>query len=252
MARALLKTPSPNFASGLTSQSQGPPDLTLALAQHQAYQQTLEKMGVQVILLPADELADSCFVEDMAVVAPPLVVATRSGPRGAEQRPVLEALHQALPEHRGVAIQAPAILEGGDVLRLGRHFLVGLTERTNQAGLDQLRACLEPFGYTAAGVDVSGLLHLKTGVSRLDERTVLALPPLAKTLSALGYEVIPVDPEDWHAANALASGRKVLLPSGYPRVVQALAERDFEVLEVNLSEFKKQDGGASCLSIFLE
>lgn len=252
MARALVKTPSPNFASGLTSQSEGAPDLALALAQHRAYQEALEKIGLEVILLPPDQLPDSCFVEDMAVVAEPLVLATRSGPRGPEQPPVLEALHQALPEHRRGAIQAPATLEGGDVLRMGRHYLVGLTERTNQAGVEQFRACLEPFGYSVAGVDVSGLLHLKTGVSRLDERTVLALPPLTETFASLGYEVVPVDPRDWHAANAVALGRKVLLPAGYPRVVQALAERGFEALAVDLSEFRKQDGGASCLSIILE
>ena len=74
MARALVKTPSPNFASGLTSQSEGFPDLALALAQHRAYQQALEKMGLEVLLLPPDQLPDSCFVEDMAVVAEPLVL----------------------------------------------------------------------------------------------------------------------------------------------------------------------------------
>ena len=118
-------------------------------------------------------------------------------------------------------------------------------------GVEQFRALLAPFGYTVTGVAVGGLLHLKTGVSRLNDRTVLALPQLAQAIEELGYEVVPVDPEDWHAANAVAVGSGVLLPAGYARVVQALAERGFSAVEVELSEFRKQDGGASCLSILL-
>ncbi|MFN8610759.1 MAG: dimethylargininase [Vulcanimicrobiota bacterium] len=252
MARALLKSPSENFASGLTGQTLGPPDLALARAQHRAYQEALESLGLEIILLPADSLPDSCFVEDMAVVTPSLLVATRSQPRGAEQPPVLAALGQALPHLPLVAIQAPGALEGGDVLRMGNRWFVGRTARTNAAGIEQFRAALEPAGHRVEAVELGDLLHLKTGVSRLDERTVLALPQLADRFAALGYEVLPVHPEDWHAANTVAIGRNILLPAGHPRVVDSLIERGFAAVEVDLSEFKKQDGGASCLSILLD
>lgn len=247
MPRALLKTPSPRFASGLTSQSSGPPVLELALAQHQAYQSALESLGFKVVLLAPDDLADSCFVEDMAVVAGPLVIAGRSTVRSAEQAPVLAALIEFTQRF----IEAPGRLEGGDVLRLGQDWFVGVTDRTNRQGIDQFRSLLEPFGHKVTAVEVSGLLHLKTGVSRLDDGTVLALPLLADTFRGLGYEVLLVHPEDWHAANVLTVGRRVLLPAGHPRVVETLARRGFAAVEVELSEFKKQDGGASCLSILL-
>lgn len=251
MGRALVKLPSANFASGLTSQQGAVPDVALAASQHAGYQRALQELGLDLIVLPADPLPDSCFVEDMAVLAPPLVIATRSGPRAAEQGPVLQALLRALPEYRQVAIQAPGNLEGGDVLRMGRHWWVGLSERTNEAGADQFRAWLEPHGYTVSTVEVSGLLHLKTGVSRLKERTVLAIPQFADTFARHGYHVVPIEPEDGHAANALALGSRVLLPAGYGRVVRSLARLGFRALEVELSEFRKQDGGASCLSIWL-
>jgi len=247
MPRALLKTPSPRFAAGLTSQTSGAPLLELALAQHQGYHRALEQLGFEVTLLAADALSDSCFVEDMAVVAGSLVIASRSPVRSAEQAPVLAALADFAQR----SIESPGKLEGGDVLRLGRDWYIGETERTNRDGIDQFRALVEPFGDRVSAVEVSGILHLKTGVSRLDDRTVLALPLLADTFRGLGYEVLEVDPQDWHAANVLAVGPQVLLPAGHPRVVETLARRGFVALEVDLSEFKKQDGGASCLSILL-
>lgn len=252
MSTALLKRPSPHFASGLTSQRGGWADYALACAQHVAYQAALEELGFETILLGTDELADSCFVEDMAVVvegcAGGCVIATRSPLRHGEQAPVLSALRQALPDSRQLRIEAPGTLEGGDVLRIGRHCLVGVSERTNRAGVDQLRNFLEPLGYQVSAVEVKGVLHLKTGVTRLDDRTVLALPQLAASFQP-DYEVVVVDPEDAHAVNVVAVGRKVLLPAGFPRVVQALVDRGFTTLEVDLSEFKKQDGGATCLSL---
>lgn len=123
--------------------------------------------------------------------------------------------------------------------------------RTNREGVEQFRHTAEEHGFEAFSVEVGGMLHLKTGVSGLDHDTVLALPTLSRTFEGLGYRVIVVDPQDWHAANVLTVGRRVLLPAGHPRVVRSLLESRYEPLEVELSEFAKQDGGASCLSILL-
>lgn len=251
MPSALVKPPSPEFAAGLTSQVLGAPDLARALDQHAAYCRALESLGLELIALAADHHADSCFVEDMAVVAPGFLLATRSPVRQAEQPAVGQALQTARPEYKVQAIEEPGFLEGGDVLRLAKTFFVGLTERTDRAGFEQFRKAVEPFGYQAMSLDVKGLLHLKTGVSRLDDKTVLVLPSLAETFQGLGYRTVVVDPEDWHAANTVAVERGVIMPAGHSRVASAVRQAGFEPVEVDLTEFKKQDGGASCLSILL-
>ena len=254
--RALVKIPSSLFAQGLTSQKNAPPDLGECLRQHADYRSALEHLGFALTILAPDDLPDSCFVEDMAVVGAAenstgFLLATRSEVRLGEQPAVLKALHELLPAFTKVRIQAPGNLDGGDVLQVGRRFFVGLSARTNRHGFEQFQKIVFQHGFTAVAIEVEGMLHLKTGVSRLDEQTVLALPTLAPIFSRLGFRVVPVDPQDAHAANALAVNRKVLLPSGYPRVSQALRNHAFEPVEVDLGEFKKQDGGASCLSILL-
>lgn len=257
MARALLKPPSPSFCAGITSQSLGKPDLALALEQHDAYRRALESLGLRILMLPPDDHPDSCFVEDMAVVGSDLsgpggfLLATRCQPRAQEQPPVWQALTEALPDFRQAFIEPPASLDGGDVLRLGRRWFVGLTKRTGRSGFEAFRQLVSAQGDSAEAVDVQGLLHLKTGVSRLDDETVLALPPLAHTFGAMGFRTVEVKSQDWHAANVLAFGSTVLLPAGHPAVVEALERHGFHALEVELSEFKKQDGGASCLCILL-
>lgn len=247
--QTLVKTPSPTFAQGLTSQRLGAPDYGLALQQHQAYCEALQRMGARVSILPPDDLPDSCFVEDMAIVLDPAsVVVTRSEVRGNEQEAVLEALPGGMTRTR---IEAPGNLEGGDVLRLAGRWFVGLGARSNEAGFEQFRKIVRAREMEATALALNDLLHLKTGVSAVDEKTVVALPQFAATFGQLGYQVVEVHPEDWHAANVVSWGRKVLLPARHPRVQERLEFLGFETFEVDLSEFKKQDGGASCLSLLL-
>jgi len=245
--QALVRPPSPTFAQGLTSQCLGAPDYGMALRQHEAYCEALQKMGAAVRVLAPDNLPDSCFVEDMAIIlGPDRVVVTRSQVRGKEQRSVLEALPDCMVR---IPIEGPGSLEGGDVLRLAGGWFVGLGARSNRAGFEQFREIVRAQGVDATAVALGDLLHLKTGVSAVDEQTVLALPHFAGTFRQLGYQVVEVQSEDWHAANVVSWGRRVLLPAHHQRVRQRLQDLGFETFEVDLSEFKKQDGGASCLSL---
>lgn len=241
---ALVKPPSPSFSQGLTSQSLGQPDYRKAVEQHKAYCKALEGMGFKLHKLEPDGLPDSCFVEDMAIMlGSGQVLLTRSEVRKAEQQAVIEALPTALVKCR---IQAPGSLEGGDVLRLGKRWFVGVGARTNEDGFQQFREIVQG---QATALPLKDLLHLKTGVTPLNPQTVLALPPLAATFRQLGYQVAEVHPHDWHAANVVSWRRQVLLPAHHPRVRDRLQDLGFETLEVDLSEFKKQDGGATCLSL---
>lgn len=257
MPMALVKPPSAAFSQGLTSQTLGAPDYELACEQHQAYRAALEGLGLSLLILDADEHPDSCFVEDMAVLAPDfedpsrgLLVCTASPVRYREQQAVESALRHALPEYTPVRMEGEARLEGGDVLRLGNQFFVGISERTNETGFRQFQRQVERLGYRCYSVPVKGrVLHLKTGASPLQDNTVLALSTVRSSYEERGCRVIEVSADEWHAANTVCVGRAVVMPAGHPGVVHALRAEGYEPIEVELSEFKKQDGGASCLSI---
>lgn len=233
--------------------------MELARTQHEQYRQALRKLGFQTELLPADDHPDSCFVEDMAVVLPPAgpgepgaIVLTRSPVRAQEQPAVEAALRRSLPNFPVFRIAGPGLLEGGDVLLLGSTYFVGLSSRTNRQGYEQFRQIAAGLGYQTGAVPVSGRLHLKTGVTAVDSGTVLAVGEWAGTFQQMGFRVLQVSDADWHAANVVAHQGAVVLPSGHPAVSRALTSNGFQPVEVGLSCFKQQDGGATCLSILFE
>jgi len=247
---ALVRPPGRSFARALTGQVPRPEiDVALAQAQHAAYVEALRTCGVEVTVLPPDErFPDGCFVQDLAVLYEDVAVICRPGApsRRGEEAAVEEAL---APHKRLVRIQPPGTLEGGDVLRVGRRVFVGLSARTNQAGFAQLRDALEPLGATVLPIPVEGDLHLMTGCAYLGRGMLLAAGHRAGRPEFLGLDVIFVPPEEAYAANCLAIGGWAILPEGYPRVRAALEERGFRVLTVPMSEFRKADGGVTCLSL---
>src|SRR3984885_9195272 len=188
----------------LTFVKRQPIDLSKARDQHRAYEQLLEKLGARVHSLPAEpDLPDSMFVEDPAVVLDELAIIL---PLGTDsRRPEAASLAKALSPFRELAyITAPGMMEGGDVLRIGRTFYVGLTTRTNSEGIRQLTAILAPLGYQIVGVPVTGCLHLKSAVTHLGKNSLLANRPWFDTAPFATYDWIDVAPTELHAANALA------------------------------------------------
>ena len=221
--------------------------------QHRAYIEAMERAGLKVLVLEADNHPDSCFVEDLALVLDSRIVLTRPGhsARAAEQPSVAHALIEALPDFSVRTIEEPGYLDGGDVLRVGDRWFVGLSERTNDHGFHQLAEILSEDNQSCHQIKVPGILHLKTGVTGVSRDTVLALTPLVRTFQDFGFGVLEVSESESHAVNVVAVGPKIIIPLGYPGVRQAIADLGLEPLEVDLSEFKKQDGGATCLSILL-
>ncbi len=204
-------------------------------------------------MLAADERhPDGTFVEDTAVVAAGVAVASRPGaPTRAGEVPALAA---ALRPFRSdlEAIEAPGTLDGGDVCQVEEHFLIGISERTNQAGATQLAAILERHGYSCSLIDIREhrtLLHLKSGIAYLGEHrfTVSADAPALGALQ--GYERIVVDEAESYAANCVRANGFVLLAAGYPRLAARLDALGYAVRCLEVSEFRKMDGGLSCLSI---
>ena len=253
-SRAIVRIPGRSYAQGLTSSAaQGPPDLARALEQHAAYCDALRECGLELTVLPPDEHhPDGTFVEDTAVVAERAAVTTRPGApsRAAEVHAVAAALRPFRPELE--AITAPGTVDGGDVCQAGEHFLIGISARTNEAGAAQLAGILARHGYTAALVDIRAhrsLLHLKSGIAWLGDGRFTVTPDMA-ALGLLGdYDTIVVDAAEEYAANCVRVNDAVLLASGYPHVEARLRALRYDLRVLDMSEFRKMDGGLSCLSI---
>lgn len=254
---AITRGVSPAFARcELTHLTREPIDVGLAERQHAAYEALLAELGCRIERLPIEpDLADSVFVEDAAVVVDELAVITRPG--APSRRGETATVAAALARHRPLAhIAAPATLDGGDVLRVGRRVFVGLSERSSREGVEQLAAALAPFGYEVNGVPLTGCLHLKTAVTEVADGVLVVNPDWLDATSFAGYELLAVHPREPFAANALLvadaeGGSTVVMPAAFPRTAERLAARGIQVRTVEVSEIAKAEGGVTCCSLLL-
>jgi dimethylargininase len=250
MLLAITRGVSPSLQScQLTHLQRVPIDLETARHQHRQYEATLASLGIQVHALPAEaDLPDSVFVEDTAVVVDECAVIARPG--AESRRAETLAIAQALaPYRRLFQVEPPGTLDGGDVLCAGKQVYVGLSTRTNQAAVEQLRAFLAPYLFTVTAVEFAGCLHLKSAVSRVGAATLLINPARVDRDSFRGWEFIEVDPSEPNAANALLVGDKVLYQPTYPRTLKRLEQAGLRVVLVNLSELGKAEGALTCCSL---
>jgi dimethylargininase len=236
----------------LTYLQRRPIDIAKAIEQHDAYKRCLASLGVQVIFLPAEpELPDAVFVEDPVVVVDEVAIIARTG--AESRRKEADSLAQALAPFRPLRhMREPATLEGGDVLRVGSDVFVGLSPRTNEAGVSQLAAELQPFGYSVKPVKVRGALHFKTACSHLGDGTLLVNRAWIDAAPLSGYRLIDVAEDEPWAANALRIGDAVLLPAGFPRTEAILRRAGFRVRPLDLSELQKAEGSVTCMSVIFE
>ena len=146
-------------------------------------------------------------------------------------------------------IQSPGTLEGGDVMMVGDHFYVGLSNRTNEEGIAQFIKILNKHGLTGSAVTMSEFLHLKTGVNYIENDTLLVSGEFVDKPEFRRFRKIVVPPEEAYGANCIWVNDRVLVPLGYPTVEREVRAAGYEVLLVDTSEYRKLDGGLSCLSL---
>lgn len=246
---AITRRPAPTFDRGLTTANLGRPSFELMLEQHRRYVAALRELGLEVLELEPDPgHPDAHFVEDTAVVTPELAVVTRPG--APSRRGEEETVAPHLARHRPLArIEAPGTVDGGDVLVVGRRLLIGLSERTNRDGAEQLARALEPHGYRATRCPVGAGLHLKSSVNHVGSTTLLVTPGFAGRPELAGFDLLVVEPEEAYAANTLYVNGHLLVPAGFPATRRTLAATGLPVVELDTSEARKMDGGLTCLSI---
>lgn len=250
MLIAITREVSPNIGQcELTHLDRQPIDLSLAQAQHHQYEATLEALGCQLVRLPAEPtLPDSVFVEDTAIVLDEIALLTRPG--AASRQAETASIAQALAPYRTVqTIVAPGIVDGGDVLRIGKRLYVGLSSRSNEAAVAQMADLLRPFGYSVQGVQVQGCLHLKSAVTQVSPMMLLVNPAWVDAGLFGDMQVIEVDSEEPHAANALLIGDTVVYPTSYPYTAQRLTQYGIQVHQVDVGELIKAEGAVTCCSL---
>jgi dimethylargininase len=249
---AIVRAVPETIESGITSANLGKPDYEKACEQHHHYVSALERCGLEVTELGADKrYPDSVFVEDTAVVTDRCAIIAHPGAadrRGEvhEVEEVLSGLYENVER-----IVSPGTLDGGDVLQVGDHFYIGLTRRTNEEGAEQLSALLRGYGFRASFVELRRFLHLKTGVAYLGGDDLLVAGELVANDEFEGFDKIVVSPEEAYCANCVRVNDHVLVAGGCEKTKEKIVERGYEVIELEMSEFRKVDGGLSCLSLRL-
>ncbi|HEY8074735.1 MAG TPA: arginine deiminase-related protein [Labilithrix sp.] len=223
-----------------------PIDVARARAEHDAY---VAALRANVVALPADEAhPDSCFVEDTCVVVGRRAAVTRLGApsRRGEERAVRDALVALGVDAANV--EAPATIDGGDVLWTGRELLVGRSSRTNEDGANAVSAILD---VPVRMIPVANALHLKSIATRLGTNTLVVADD---ALDGLGYELVRVP--DPIASNVVVAGGVVLIQAGFPRseaILRDAARRfDLDVVALDMSELAKADAALTCCSVLVD
>ncbi len=229
-----------------------PIDIAKANEQHRSYERCLEEFGARILALAADpRFPDGVFVEDPAVVLDEIAVLTRMG--AESRRGEGESIAKALAQYRLLQwIREPGTLEGGDVMRIGKTLYAGLSRRTNEAGIAQLREFIAPFGYQVIGVPVHGCLHLKSACCYLGDETILANRDWIDASFLAEFRIIDVPEDEPRGANVLRVGETLLLPEAFPKTRALLENSGFQVRTVDVSELAKAEGAVTCTCILFD
>ena len=249
-SRAIVRTPGRSMTRGLTTSDLGEPDHELALIQHRAYVQALTDCGLDVFVMDADEqYPDSTFIEDAALLTSECAIITNPG--APTRQGEVKAVRAALESYydRIETVEPPGTVEGGDIMMVGSHFYIGLSERTNQDGARQVISTLEKHGLSGSMIQVKDSLHLKTGIAYLEDNTVIGYKPYIEAAEFQAFKILEVNPEESYAANCIWVNGTVLVARGFPGVSRTISNAGYPIIELDVSEFQKLDGGLSCLSL---
>jgi dimethylargininase len=248
--KAIVRRPCPAIVNGLTTSNFGKPDYKLALQQHIQYMKALMACGLKVhILEPDNKYPDSTFVEDTALLTPDCAIITNPGApsRRDETKEIAVLLEKYFPNIE--MIEPPGTIEAGDIMMVGSHYYIGLSDRTNKEGAKQMIDILLRYDLSGSMITLDNVLHLKTGVAYLENKVLLATGEFLQKKEFSDFKIIPVKDDEKYAANSIWVNDCVIMPSGYPKTQQAIKEAGYKILTVNTSEFRKIDGGLSCLSL---
>ncbi len=247
---AIVCTPGRSMVYGLTSSELGTPDYDRALLQHASYCEALQKCGLDVTVLDADEnYPDSTFIEDTALLTPHCAIIMNLGAPSREgetikTRSAVSQFYSSIEE-----IKAPGTVDAGDVMMVGTHFYIGISARTNRDGADQVIRILNKYGMTGSRIKSEKVLHLKTGLAYLENNCLAICGEFLYNSKFDKFNRIKVPEKESYAANCIWINDTVIIPTGFPVTKQLVSDCGYPVIDLDMTEFRKLDGGLSCLSL---
>ena len=247
--KAILRKPGRNYANGITTANIGKPDFEMALKQHEGYCNALVKCGLELTILDADlKYPDGCFVEDTAIVTKEVAIITRPGSTSRLGEEV-EISKKFSGMKKTVTIDHPGHVDGGDILRMEDHFFIGRSKRTNREGAAQLKSILSEYGYTSSEITVETVPHLKSGITYLGKGNFISIDEFSEKIGP--HYTITIEANENYSSNCLAVNDYLLISKGFPRSRQKILDLGYNIIEVEMSEFRKMDGALTCLSLLI-
>ena len=236
----------------LTHLERRPIDVQRARAQHAEYEAALKHLGLAVLSLPEEpNLADSVFVEDAALVLDECAILLRPG--ADSRKPETESIAKALTPYRKLfTIQAPARVDGGDILRVGQQIYIGVSSRSDTNAIEQIQDFLQPYGYEIHAAIASGCLHLKSAVTQVAKDTLLINPAWTDKKNFAEMKFIEIGPSEAYAANALLIGDTILYSKAFPKTRKKLEDAGIKIIDVDADELAKAEGALTCCSLIFE
>lgn len=248
---AIVRKPAKSISSGITSSKElGEVDYLNTLNQHNEYIKALQKCGLKVEILDSkDDLPDSCFMEDVAICTKKFAIITNLAKNSRKQE--IEGIREVLSKYyKNIEqIKPPATLEGGDVMMVGDHFYIGLSDRTNEQGAKQFIEILQKYNFSGSTIDLKKTLHLKTGITYIQNNTVLISGEFKNMSQFDKFDKIEIDEDEQYCANCIRVNEYVIVPKNFPKSKKLIESKGFKTIEVDTSEFRKIDGGLTCLSL---
>ena len=248
--KAIVRTPCKSIVRGLTSANLGKPEYDKALEQHQEYVKALQRCGLEVTTLPADErYPDSTFVEDTALLTPHCAIFT--SPSAESRKGEVNIIRETITSFYNTieTIKPPGTVEAGDIMMVGNIFYIGLSERTNEEGANQMISILRHYGMDGNSINMDEMLHLKTGLSYIENNYLLITKEFFHEPEFKQFKQLKVNSDEAYAANSVWINDKVLVPQGFSNTKAMIESAGYETIVVDTSEFCKVDGGLSCLSL---
>ncbi len=247
---AIVRTPCKNIINGITTSNEGEPDYIKAINQHKLYINALKSCGLEVTILPEKEnYPDSTFVEDVALLTPNCAIITHPGAPSRQKE--TKSMKSVIIDFYDTVnlIKSPGTVDAGDILMVGDHYYIGLSKRTNSAGANQIIKILENNDLTGSTIPVKDMIHLKSGVAYLENNNLVVAGEFKNKSEFKNFNLIMIDDDESYAANCVWVNNYVFVAKGYPKTKKAIEQAGYETIELDVSEFRKLDGGLSCLSL---
>ncbi|GAB4418938.1 MAG: arginine deiminase family protein [Anaerolineales bacterium] len=233
----------------LTHIQREPINYQRACRQHRQYEDALRALGVDVISLDAEpDLPDSVFVEDTALVLDECAILLNPG--ASSRRPEVASVERALSPYRALyRVQPPATIDGGDMLTVGDTIYIGISSRSTEDAIEQIKVILKRSRYEVRVTRVTGCLHLKSAVTQVRADTLLINPSWVSKEEFPGMDFIEVDPSEPYAANAVLVGERILYPAAFQKTQEKLVRADIRMRIVDADELAKAEGALTCCAL---